>query len=158
MRYVIWLLLLASCEAEAGEGMIKSRWNNFRLFELEMFDVKYAQFKPYTRDIYAAQYTGTWKDRGAILWRINMAEAIYWDNNMHLETIDAKTVKTVGWQWELGIRLTPNVMLFHDHHSKHILDETGTEMYEGRSQFPVEDSFGIRIKLIEEKVGRGIFK
>ena len=78
---------------------------------------------------------------------------------MHLETIDAKTVKTVGWHWELGLRLHKNLMIFHEHHSKHILDEGPHHSpYTGRNQFPVEDSFGIRIKLIEEKTGRGIFK
>jgi hypothetical protein len=155
MKYLLIILFALSSTAYSKS---KSKWDNFRLIELEKFDIKYAQFKPYTRDPIAPHYTGYWKDRAAFEWRINVLKAIYWDNNMHLETIDAKTVKTVGWHWELGIRLHKSVMLFHEHHSRHILDEPALELWNGKSQFPVEDSFGIRIKLIEEKVGRGIFK
>lgn len=157
IRYLL-VLFMISTTSFAGEYKTKSKWSNFRLIELEKFDIKYAQFKPYSRDPIAPQYTGFWKDRGAIEWRMNVLKAIYWDNNMHLETIDAKTVKTVGWHWELGMRLHKNLMIFHEHHSRHVLDEPAVELWEGKHQFPVEDSFGIRVKLIEEKVGRGLFK
>ena len=153
MKYLLIILFALSSTAYSKP---KSKWDNFRLLDLEKFDIKYAQFKPYTRDPLAPQYTGFWKDRGAIEWRINVLKALYWDNNMHLETIDAKTVKTVGWHWELGLRLHKRLMIFHEHHSRHVLDEPAPELYYGRNQFPVEDSFGIRIKVVEEKVGRGI--
>jgi|LakMenEpi03Aug12_release.lakeMendotaPanAssembly.Ray.scaffolds.fasta_scaffold30464_19 hypothetical protein len=156
MNYLMLLLLLIPSYGYAEEA--SSKWSNFRLLQLEKFDIKYAQFKAYSRDPYAPQYTGYWKDRAAIEWRINVLKSLYWDNNMHLETIDAKTVKTVGWHWELGLRLHKKLQIFHEHHSRHILDEPGLELYNGKNQFPVEDSFGIRIKLIDEKVGRGIFK
>ena len=137
----------------------KSKWSNFHIMDLEKFNITYSQFQPFSRDPYAPNYTGYWHERASVEWRINVLKAIYWDNNMHLETIDAKTVKTVGWHWELGLRLHKKLMIFHEHHSRHILDEGPQHApYTGRNQFPVEDSFGIRIKLIEEKTGRGIFK
>jgi hypothetical protein len=157
IKYLVTLLLIMNTGTALAKEQ-KSKWDNFRILDLEKFDIKYAEFKPYSRDPYAPQYTGYWKDRAAIEWRINLLKAIYWDNNMHLETIDAKTVKTVGWHWELGLRIHKRLQIFHEHHSRHILDETPAEIYPTRNQFPVEDSFGIRIKLIEEKVGRGLFK
>jgi len=151
MKYLLLLAFMLSSTAMA-EG-------NYTLFDIEKLEIKHSKMAPGTRDPYAPWYTGSWYTKSELDWRVNMLEAVYWDNNMHMEMINPTTVKTVGWKYELGVRILDSISIYWGHHSRHILDEHGVEFYEEPlSQFPVEDAIGIRFKIVEEKVGRGIFK
>lgn len=148
-KYLFVFLLLANPAYARG---------SYSLFEVEKLEITHARMAPGTRDLAAPWYTGQWHTKSQLEWRINMLKFIYLDNNMHMEMIDPTTVKTVGWRHELGIRILNSVSLFWGHHSRHILDEPGPQWYESGNQFPVEDHVGIRLKIVEEKIGRGIFK
>lgn len=149
MKYLLTLFLLSTSAYAEG---------NYSLFEIEKLEITHSKMAPGTRDLAAPWYTGSWYSKSELEWRINMFKFIYLDNNMHMEMIDPTTVKTVGWKHELGIRLLDSVSLFWGHHSRHILDEAGPQWYQSGNQFPVEDYLGIRLKIVEEKVGRGLFK
>jgi hypothetical protein len=151
MKYVLLLVFLTSDIALAR--------GNYSLFEVEKLEIKHAKLFEATRDPYAPHYTGDWHSKSELEWRVSLLQYIYLDNNMHMEMIDPVTVKTVGWRYEFGFRLFDNLSIFWGHHSRHILDEKGMELYMPEdNQFPVEDTIGIRIKIVEEKVGKGIFK
>jgi hypothetical protein len=149
MRYLLALFLL--CNTAYAQG-------NYSLFNVEKLEIKHAKMSPGNRDPYVPWYTGSWYTKSELEWRVSMLGPIYWDNNMHMEMINSTTVKTVGWQYELGVRILDSVSVYWGHHSRHVLDEPAPELYISGNQFPVEDSIGIRIKIMEEKVGRGLFK
>ena len=77
---------------------------------------------------------------------------------MHGETVQTGVFRSVGWHWEAGIRVTNRVILFHEHHSRHVLEQPPEKRFNAGSQFPVEDSNGIKLILINESTGKGIFK
>lgn len=129
----------------------------WRLLETEKVDLEYSQLNAYNRDPYAPDYTGRWRERVALKWDLSIVRykdwGFFWDNNMHTETIDSGAVKTVGWEWELGLQLGKYADLFHHHHSRHIMDEEPQrDAYNGKSnQFPVEDSLVLRVHLLRPK-------
>ena len=57
--------------------------------------------------------------------------------------------RTVGWQYELGVRVTDYLNVGMGHHSQHMLD------YEGVNHFPVENWVGFSVKLFESKREKG---
>lgn len=117
-------------------------------------DLEYSKLNPNNRDPYAPEYTGRWKDRAALKWDISVFEFLYWRNNVHTEMIDTGQVKTVGWEWEAGLPLGKYFEVEHHHHSRHIMDEPEQQRYnypDSGSQFPVEDSFLLRIKFINKE-------
>jgi hypothetical protein len=149
MKYIYLLLLLSSPVYARGE---------YYLVNLEKMDFQYAHFKPETRDPYLPKYTHQWKEKTAVKFRMGLLGGrAYWDNNVHGETVDTGVFKSVGWQWELGIRITDQLSVFHEHHSRHVMEALPEKRFNAGSQFPVEDSFGIKLRLIKETTGRGIF-
>lgn len=143
-------LLLLSTVARS-EGLSK---RNYRLLEVDRLDIEYHKLNASNRDPYAPDYTGRWKERAALKWDISVLGLAYWRNNTHTETIDTGAVKTVGWEWEAGVGITKYFELFHHHHSRHIMDEPAQRDYrytDTNTQFPVEDSFGIRIRFIHKE-------
>lgn len=153
MWVVTYIILLAlATRAESAES------GQYHLLDLEKMDLRYSQLDPQNRDPYAPQYTGRWQDRTSLQWRLAVLEVLYWDNDFHLETIDTGVVKTVGWHWEAGVRISKNITVFQEHHSRHILDEEPSiRQYATGNQFPVENSIGVRIRLVPEIQGRGLF-
>lgn len=113
-----------------------------------------------SRDPLAPQYTGSWESRAALGFRFNILGSLYWDNYVHMEATSVP--KTVGWHWMLGLRVHPSVDLFHEHHSRHLMDEMSTtnQSYDGRigrNNFPVEDSYGIRFNIYTGTKGKSIW-
>ena len=90
------------------------------------------------------------KYRASTNFRLGLARTLYWDNNLHTEAVRSGTVKTVGWHWIMGVRLTKMIDLFQEHHSRHVVEEYRATK-NGRNTFPVEDSYGIRITIIDLK-------
>ena len=125
---------------------------------LEKAELDYARIDSRTRDPYVPEYTNKWKDAAAIKFRIGLFRGkVYWNNNVHGETVDTGVFQIVGWQWEMGIRITKQVSLFRDHHSRHRLEDRPEKRFKEGSQFPVEDRYGIRFILIRETLGGSIW-
>jgi hypothetical protein len=147
MKFLLTILFLISSPCYArGEYLLN----------LEKAEFNYAHLDPKTRDPYVPEYTGKWKEKSSVKFRIGLLGGrMYWDNNVHGETVDSGVFQTVGWQWELGIRITNQVSIFHEHHSRHRLEDRPEHRFKGGSQFPVEDSYGIKLILIQETIGKG---
>lgn len=139
------ILLLWQTSAQATE---------YHLLKAEKLDVEYSKLNPDNRDPYASQYTGSWGSRYALKWDVAVYHFVYWKNNVHVETINTTgQVKTVGWEYEVGIRVLPNIDAFGYHHSRHIMDENPQnsqgQLGSGNS-YPLENSLGVRFKFILE--------
>jgi hypothetical protein len=127
--------------------------------DLDYFDFRAAKFgdnrDPLTPDISPREYSG----RLATEFQMRLLEVIYWKNYVHTEGTEAK-VQTVGWQWELGLRITDQISAFYEHHSRHRLDTSNPDLDQNLKprKFPVEDSYGIRLRIYEtDKPTRSIF-
>jgi hypothetical protein len=68
---------------------------------------------------------------------------LYWDNRTYFYGTSSR-VKHVGWQWEVGANINSSLQLFYYHHSEHTQDRPAPTM----DEFPLEDSIGIRINLL----------
>lgn len=128
----------------SSEGLA---WN---LVDVDRLDLELSRLDPTTRDPYTPEYTGRWRDGIALNWDLTLLRWGYWRNRVHAETTNPSgSVTTMGWQWEAGAHVGPWFDLFHQHHSRHVLDETPPDRFEGSSrQFPVENSYGVRIHLL----------
>ncbi len=121
----------------------------WKLLDVDSMNIEVARFKcnrePMTPQYNCADYTG----RVSANFNLRVAEVAYWDNNVHTEAIES-TVKTVGWQYELGLHITKSIDLYWEHHSRHIMEgEQPLHVNErtgvvGRDRFSLEDSFGVR--------------
>lgn len=121
----------------------------YRLLELDRLDFEYSQFDKSTRDPYVPEYTGAWRDRAALDWDLQLLEFGYWRNKVHTETAgEVGIVRTVGWKWEAGVEVGKYFDLFRAHHSRHVMEKEPTHKFDNASsQFPVEDSYGVRFHL-----------
>lgn len=154
LRFLLGLLIsltLLSDIAWGGEGSdTLGQRPRYRLLDVDRLDFTYQRLRPETRDPYAPEYTGQWRERAALEWDLRLFRYGYWRNNIHTETVNPSgVVKTVGWQWELGVELGKYLDLFTSHHSRHIMEEAAPEdRFDSSNQFPVEDAYGIRLKLL----------
>lgn len=141
--------------------MSRVRSSGFHLVDLEYFAMKGARFScnrdPMTPDIECNSYTG----RAQADFNLRILEVFYWDNQVHTEGVAAK-VETVGWHWELGLHITDQIDIFHEHHSRHRMDDTTPIDFnkDGKpDKFPVEDSYGIKfIFYMNPEPHRSLFK
>lgn len=150
MKYILLIFIFLNSAPVLASGTY--------FLNLEKAEFDYARIDSKTRDPYLPEYSGKWKDSTAIRFRMGLlGGATYWDNRVHGETTNSGVFQSVGWQWELGLRVTDQVTLFRDHHSRHRLESNPEKRFNGGSQFPVEDKYGIRLILIKETVGSAIF-
>lgn len=137
--------------------------SDFRVLDLDRAAFSASEFEcnrdPYTPDIDCEDYLY----RAAFDIDIRILEVGYWDNRIHTEAV-SQSVKTVGWEWELGLRVAPGLELFRHHHSRHVMEETTMWGYHpGRDEiyptrYPVEDSWGVRFTFhINERPRRSLF-
>lgn len=156
MKYILLFLVFAT--TAYADPQMSSEKDRFRLFQAEKLEIKYSKLDPNDRDPMAPQYTGRWANRASLLWRVSVLESLYWDNDVHTETIDSGQVKTVGWHWEAGFRLNKYMTVFEEHHSRHVMDEPDNQAFPtNNNQFPVENSYGIKLIIIDEKTGKSVF-
>lgn len=143
MKPLLILLLVLSTSA-LGQSRSASK---YRLLSLEDFSISYAQFDHH-RDPYVPE-RDDWLYRASTDFNISVLHTIYWHNNVHTEAVRSGSVKTVGWHWVLGLRVNKYMDLFHEHHSRHVMEED-RESVNGKNVFPVEDSYGIKFKIVED--------
>src|SRR5690349_5709266 len=122
MKSLLFFLIFVSTAAFSQQQTRESKFSGYRLLDIEYFDVKYQEFQ-HNRDPYAPEYDGRWAYRASANFRLNLFESFYWDNNVHTEAIQSGTVKTVGWHWEAGLRISESIDIFHEHHSRHVMEE-----------------------------------
>jgi hypothetical protein len=119
---------------------VSAQASEYRLLDLDSFDFRAAKFTgnrdPITPDIPVDGYRG----RLATQFQVRLFEVGYWKNYVHTEGTDAK-VETVGWQWEIGVRISKQLSTYWEHHSRHRMDA------ETPGKFPVEDSFGFALRV-----------
>lgn len=150
MNYLMALILLFT----AGE------LSAFPIIGVEKLSLSLSQFKdnrdPYTPYIGQKEYD----HRAALVFNLNILRYGFWENKTHVETVN-NTARTVGWHWMLGVHIHSGIDLFHEHHSRHIMEEKPQVRTINRTQnqFPVEDSFGIRFNIVDtDKYSRRIFE
>lgn len=148
MKILIFSLMFISSTALAQSSDYNG--HHYKLLNVEEFSVKYANFA-HQRDPYLPQHDGKWANRASAEFTIASFDVLYWKNDIHTETIKSGPVKSVGWHWVLGLRVSKYIDIYHEHHSRHVMEEGPTRRYndENSAVFPVEDSYGIRFKLIE---------
>lgn len=149
MKYVIMIMVLHL-----------STTSQARPLELEEFSFQQAKLGEKSRDPLAPEYTGYWKYRTQADFRIGILGAGYWDNKVHAEAAEG-AIRTVGWHWVAGLRITSQMDLFWEHHSRHTLDTkspTSDEYrYPDRNNFPVEDSYGLRFNIYTGTKGKALW-
>ena len=138
-RLILYLLLLLPSQLYARSYL-----------NLDEFSLKLAKFgcnrEFQTPDLLCTDYIG----RVAAEFDVSLIDdLIYWRNEVHGEGTSGKFM-TVGWKWDLGIKLG-NLEFFWEHHSKHVMDRAQPYYWDERTQtarmikYPVEDSYGVRI-------------
>ena len=146
----IWLLgVLTSftfCAVQA-EG----RERGFRILDVEDISMEASKFdcnrEPMTPDIPCTDYLY----RMAFRVDLRLLEVGYFRNNVHTEALESQ-VKTVGWEYEIGLRVFPWLDIFRHHHSRHVMEGEQPRVWDIDRQalrevrYPVEDSYGIRLR------------
>ena len=145
MKFLMLFLLLFSSKAFSQNQSILS---NIKLLDVDQFYIDYEQFRN-RRDPYLYEYNDRWRDRTTVKFDISLLGALYFDSRLHMETLDTGTFKSGGWEWYAGIRVASWLDAFMHHHSQHVFEKNVVTV-DGKNTFPVEDAFGIRIKLIED--------
>ena len=148
IRYIFTLLLLLISISILGAPQPNSP-SRFRLLDIDYFGMKAARFTCNRDPMSPERNCDDWKGRVSAFFNLSIIEYLYWNNEVHGEGTEA-AFKSVGWHWELGIRVHPALFLYHEHHSRHLLDEDRseelrTDEYPALKRFPVEDSFGVRL-------------
>lgn len=95
-----------------------------------------------------------WSYRIATNFDMQILRYGFWRNRVHGEAAYAKFY-SVGWEYDMGIKLGRQVEIYWHHHSRHTMD-IDLPFYYDRMQnrfnqidYPVEDSVGIRLILID---------
>ncbi len=76
----------------------------------------------------------------------DVLSVFYFNNRIHGMTDELPGVgpgqfRTVGWQFQYGLRLSPALDIYYEHHSQHLLDTPGI------SHYPVNNSIGVKLIL-----------
>jgi hypothetical protein len=71
----------------------------------------------------------------------------FWENRVHSmtdETVDGPgQFRVVGWNYRIGVHVSKYLDVYYEHFSRHLLDTTYP------TAFPVQDSFGIKLRIFE---------
>jgi hypothetical protein len=155
---LLWIVLFLSIFS--AFKCSEARGAEFRLLDVDYFDMRAAKFginrDPLTPDIEGHQYVG----RVATDFQLRILEVGYWKNEVHTEGTEGQ-LQTVGWHYEMGVRLHKSMSAFYEHHSRHRMDSANVIDYNRDlrpDRFPVEDSYGIRLHFyINPRPERSIF-
>jgi hypothetical protein len=146
-----FLLAINLLAAEGKQALAPAPAASYCLLCVDSIDLRYQKFKEGRRDPYAPGWDSEWDYRAGLEWNLQLLRWGFWENDVHTEALESGIVKTVGWHWRLGIRLPfMRSEIFHEHHSRHVMDEGPRERDGGRipaNRFPVEDSIGLRMNL-----------
>ncbi len=142
MNYLLLLLVALLPLAQRAQG------DELHIMSLRDFDLDYSSIRNH-RDSYL-QYDDCYKDTGNECFRYGIATdftidlvgqgnyGLYWGNRVHSAATNAQ-MREIGWMYELGLQLGPDVQIYADHHSRHVLDADRPE------RFPLDNFYGIRV-------------
>lgn len=144
--HLFWILIgygIGACTTVA-------RGAEFRLLDVDELSMEYFKYREALRDPYFINSDGTpmqFQDGAALNMNLRILDLglvhLYSRNYIHMGQDTERHVKHVGWEWENGIG-TKYLDAFLHHHSRH-----GLEYINPRGdRFPVEDTYGVRLKLI----------
>lgn len=111
--------------------------------------------EPMTPQYGCGDYTG----RTQVQFDLRLFDVGYWNNRVHTEAIQS-TVKTVGWHYELGLRMIPYIDTYYEHHSRHVMEGEQPKWVDRygdvrTNRFPLEDSVGVRLRFYVNPNPRG---
>lgn len=113
--------------------------------------MEYFQYRKEFRDPYFVDSEGRYlqmRDGAALNFELGILDSwLYWKNRIHMDMDYTPQPRHVGWEWEAGAHI-PFIPLdvFQHHHSRHGMEYRHPDGL----RFPVEDSVGIRLRLIEK--------
>lgn len=145
MKTIVFMVFaLWAGTAHAGE---------YRLLDVDRLDFEASRIVPQARDPYVPEYSGRWREQAALVWDLTWLQWGYWNNRVHTETTNPSgRVTTVGWQFEVGVRVTDYFDVYRMHHSRHVMEQAPEPRFvDGRQQFPVEDLYGVRFHIVRGK-------
>lgn len=142
--YILVLALLAAQTSNADD---------FKLLDVSELSVTYKNFLDGGRDPLITSNGLSGKEPGLGLelrFTVDVLKYLYVANQVHSMTdsgLDGTggQFRTVGWEYECGLRVAPFLNVFFYHHSQHLLDTT----YQ-HDAYPVQDAFGFRLNLISK--------
>lgn len=105
----------------------------------------------YRRDPYQPEYTGKWRDGVAANLNLRLLKVFRWENRVHSDGTESQ-LRNVGWEFRMLMDWNDYLQPFYYHHSQHAMDSVGADDPRIQNDFPVQDSWGIR--LIFFKKGR----
>jgi hypothetical protein len=78
---------------------------------------------------------------------LGLPATFYWGNRVesyvdHDSKEGGGQFRSVGWNFEFGTNVIPQMDVYYHHHSQHVLDHAYDQ------GFPVEDGVGVRFKII----------
>jgi hypothetical protein len=117
--------------------------DTFKLGELEEVSAQYKHFYPGARD--PLFYNSNPKEELNLTVNTTLLHYLFWNNRIHSMT-NASQYYVVGWNLQLGVRLTPFLELGYDHFSKHLLDDKLPNQ-----RFPVTDAYFLNLYLYRAK-------
>jgi hypothetical protein len=112
--------------------------------EVRKVDINYRRFHPSARLLEIPGFKA--KEAVNLGLDVDLGGPFYWNNEVRSLT-DGGGYKYVAWNLMLGVRLFPSLDLEYEHLSGHLLDHPESAYPGGR--FPVQDSLGIRWRLLQ---------
>jgi hypothetical protein len=97
-----------------------------------------------------------WIGRVSAEWDMTLFKHGFWRNELHGEGAHGKFY-TIGWNYEIGVKLGRQLEFYWEHHSRHTMDIEQPYYVDRRDlttyqyRYPVEDSIGFRFKIYERK-------
>jgi hypothetical protein len=160
IRSLVLTLLFASsiAQAEIGEKYAKPKYRLLEAIQpvlaLDNMNIKVMKFGC-NREFQIPEIDcKDWTGRVSSEFDLILFNKGFWRNELHGEAALGKFY-SIGWHWELGVRLGAQIELMWEHHSRHTMDIEQPWYVDRRTleviqyRFPVEDSIGIRFKIYE---------
>lgn len=144
-RFII--LLVSTLESCIGGHVYAGEWH---LLELQEMNMEASRFGT-NRDPLTPSYSDdAYYGRVAANFNLRLLDVFYWNNYVHTEGTTSQ-VRTVGWQWDLGLHVSKQIDFFYQHHSRHVMDAEDPVYYTDRDtreqiRYPMENSYGIRLR------------
>jgi hypothetical protein len=109
---------------------------------VELTDVS-IQYQKFFDNNYSPYLNGPQNEKLTLLVNTDLLPAVFWNNKI-IGITDDTQYRHIGWNFQLGLRVTPIFSVQYEHFSQHALDRV-TPL---GGHFPVEDSLGLTLHLM----------
>jgi hypothetical protein len=138
-----WIAALTAL-AFAGLLACDANADDWKLLELDEASVNYKSFHP---NNHAPLFDGPQKERVTLNLDADVAKFFFFNNKVHGTTTSAQ-YHLIGWNFQIGARVSKYVDVQYEHHSQHLLDRPAP------GHFPVEDSIGFTLIFFRRDNGK----